>query len=343
MYRDANWKTCVAVAAILLAAGAAAARAQDEPTDEEKAVNYRADLETINDYAVAVFEFRHRLHETYTAAIANVETTLQQESEQAATADVMGAAMKSGLKTIQKQAIGAIKEAVHVDVGPAVEMFEAIDAEIERAKAAGISYGAGVWLRNLRTAINEWYAHSPTIDQMKHDLEAEYNAQDGEGGRGGWIGEYQIALEGMRAVVGPDGQGLPSTNDVTLAMYEGYLWDAYTHCSGDPDSSAGRPVQGLIRILFDSDGALETVKVVAPLGDRIQSGIKELIGSGSVLGVKAYKQVCFYGEGPAGGWSYDCACVDKDNATSGHMLMPANEEKFQAGAWKDQVGGFKSE
>ena len=89
-------------------------------------------MQTIRDYVHAVVEAKNKIATAYLSAIDNFQTTVQSASPTEAKPDILGTILKSGLKTIEKTAISAVKEATHADLGPLDEMAHAIYDEIDQ-------------------------------------------------------------------------------------------------------------------------------------------------------------------------------------------------------------------
>jgi hypothetical protein len=261
---------------------------------------WEADQETMRDYAARITEAKTKLTVSYLSAVANFETTVQQASPEEAKADKLGAALKSAWGKAKGVATGAVSKATGVEIAPLVEMYEAVDAEIDRAAAASTSLAAGEWIKSLRSKITNEYGKTNTEAYLS-DLKAYY-AKLTPDERTDWITGMQVELEGLKQFKNPE------TEFVERSLYESWINANFSHCSLGSGT-------GFVKIDFDSDGELEQAIVNAPLGAKIEGGIDRTF-SGPLTDLEVSKQVCSYGDLVAGGSGWRCVCFDEDNDVS---------------------------
>lgn len=328
MMRMTRSMTQILGATVLLLGATCAARAQDN------VVEYDAAMETLGTYAHQTTEAKTRLTLVYISALANFETTVQQASREEAKADLVGVALKSGWNTAKGLVTAAVTKSTGVDVAPLVALYDAVDGEIDRAAAASTSLAAGEWIKKLRSTLTDNYAKDNSGAYLQQ-LKEYYGSLDPDE-RFDWITSVQVELESLKSFVPP------KTDAIELALYEGWLWSFYEHCGGDPDPHYGGTIGGVVRIMFDEEDdspVLEAVCIKAPLGDKIQSGIERVM-TGSVMGLNAVKQVCFYGTLVAGGRGYTCGCLGRDNRIISRIDLPPYGELLESRSWTSQVNGF---
>ena len=244
------------------------------------AVDYEVDMQTIRDYVQSVVEAKSKISTSYLAAIDNFQVTVQSASPAEAKPDVLGAILKSGLKTVEKQAVTAVKGATGADLGPLVDMVHAVYDEVDRAQKAGQNLAVADWIRNARTAIANAYTQDQTGEALRNKLEAEYKQFD-EGGRGGYIGGIQIELEAMRKVQAP------KSEVVEVALYTQWINQNFNQ-----DCMDGT---GVIALMFDNDGNPVSASVKAPLGDKIAGALNNRMGAAGIsrlMDLDVVKKAC---------------------------------------------------
>src|SRR6266516_111125 len=261
-------------------------------------VDYDTDMQTIRDYVHAVVEAKNKIATAYLSAIDNFQTTVQSASPTEAKPDILGTILKSGLKTIEKTAISAVKEATHADLGPLDEMAHAIYDEIDRAAKAAESLAVGEWIKKTRTSITDAYTQDQTGEELRKQLETEYKNHD-EGGRGGYIGGVQIELEAIRTINNKDAPKVPKVEVIEVAFYSAWINQYF-----NDDCMDGT---GFVYLQFNDDGSPDSATVNAPLGDKIAGALNNLM-AGACLSRLMYldvvKKLC---KGDA------CMCFEGNN------------------------------
>lgn len=263
------------------------------------ASDYDTDMQTISSYVSAVVESKVKIATAYTAALDNVQTTFQTASPAEARPDIMGVLLKSGLKLAEKTAVTAVKDATGADLGPLVDLIQAISDEVDRAAKAATNRAVGEWLLDLRTTLVNAYTQGQTGEDLRQQIIKEYNGND-EGGRGGYIGGIENELEAMRKVQAPKAQV------VELGMYESWINQNF---NGDCMDGTG-----IIQLQFDSDGSANAASVVAPLGDRVAARLNSIMSDANVwqlMGLNVVKKVCRDNE---------CMCFEGDNTVRKDVL-----------------------
>jgi len=284
----------------------------------DAALDFDTDMQTIRNYVSAVVETKAKIATAYTAAIDNVQSTFQTASPAEARPDVVGVILKSGLKTAEKAAVTAVKESTGADLGPLVDMLHAIADEVDRAAKAAVNRAVADWLTDLRTSIVNAYTQGQTGEDLRQQIEDEYNHND-EGGRGGYIAGIENELEAMRAVQAPKSQ------IVELAMYESWI-----NQNLDDDCMDGA---GFVQLQFGSDGSPSSATVTAPLGDRVAGRLNRIIGAAGVsqlMDLNVVKKVCL---------DTECMCFESNNtvrkdvlddSTHAFLTSPDNWAKFRS-------------
>jgi hypothetical protein len=261
-------------------------------------VDYDTDMQTIRDYVHAVVEAKNKIATAYLSAIDNFQTTVQSASPTEAKPDILGTILKSGLKTIEKTAISAVKEATHADLGPLDEMAHAIYDEIDRAAKAAESLAVGEWIKKTRTSITDAYTQDQTGEALRNQLETEYKNHD-EGGRGGYIGGVQIELEALRIINNKDAPKVPKVEVIEVAFYSAWINQYF-----NDDCMDGT---GFIYLQFNDDGTPDSSTVNAPLRDKIAGALNNsMAGAGlfRLMDLDVVKKLC---KGDA------CMCFEGNN------------------------------
>jgi hypothetical protein len=261
-------------------------------------VDYDTDMQTIRDYVHAVVEAKNKIATAYLSAIDNFQTTVQSASPTEAKPDILGTILKSGLKTIEKTAISAVKEATHADLGPLDEMAHAIYDEIDRAAKAAESLAVGEWIKKTRTSITDAFTQDQTGEALRNQLETEYKNHD-EGGRGGYIGGVQIELEALRIINNKDAPKVPKVEVIEVAFYSAWINQYF-----NDDCMDGT---GFIYLQFNDDGTPDSSTVNAPLRDKIAGALNNsMAGAGlfRLMDLDVVKKLC---KGDA------CMCFEGNN------------------------------
>jgi hypothetical protein len=265
----------------------------------DAALDFDTDMQTIRDYVSAVVETKAKIATAYTAALDNVQTTFQTASPAEARPDILGVLLKSGLKTAEKSAVTAVKASTGADLGPLLDMLHAVADEVDRAAKAAVNRAVADWLTDLRTTLVNAYTQGQTGEDLRQQIEAEYNNND-EGGRGGYIAGIENELQAMRAVQAPKSQ------IVELTMYESWINQNF---NGDCMDGTG-----IVQLQFDSDGSATSATVTAPLGDRVAARLNSIMGDASVsqlMDLNVVKKVCR---------DTECMCFEGNNTVRKDVL-----------------------
>ena len=265
----------------------------------DAALDFDTDMQTIRNYVSAVVETKAKIAIAYTAALDNVQITFQTASPAEASPDLLGVILKSGLKTAEKVAVTAVKESTGADLGPLVDMLHRIADEVERAAKAAVNRAVADWLTELRTSIVNAYTQGQTGEDLRMQIEDEYNHND-EGGRGGYIAGIENELEALRAVQAPRSQ------IVELTMYESWINQNF-----NDDCMDGT---GIIQLQFASGGSATSATVAAPLGDRVASRLNRIMGAAGVshlMDLNVVKKVCL---------DTECMCFEGNNIVRKDVL-----------------------
>jgi hypothetical protein len=264
-----------------------------------QALDFDTDMQTIRDYVDSIVETQTKLATSYTTALDNFQTTVLTASPTDAKPDLLGAVLKSGLKSIEKVAVTAVKSATGADLGPLVDMLQAVSDEIDRAAKAAQSYQVGAWIKSVRSSVSDAYTQGKTRQGLLDQFTNEYNQND-EGGRGGYIAGIQNELSAMKTVT------VPKSETIEVALYAGWI-----NQNSNDDCIDGT---GIINLNFDSDGNPDSAKVVAPLGDKIAGALNTAMnGSGiaTLMDLEVVKKVCKEDA---------CACFEGDNTVRKSVL-----------------------
>jgi hypothetical protein len=244
------------------------------------AQDYDQDMQTIRDYVDAVVEAQARVAAAYSGALDSFQLTVQTASPAEARPDVLGVVFKSGVKFVEKTAVGAVKEATGADLGPIVEMLQAISDEVDRAAKAATARSVAEWISMLRAKVINGYTQRGSRQALLEKIQDEYKQND-EGGRGGYIAGIQNELEATKTV------GTPIIEAIELSLYEGWINQNFNQ-----DCIDGT---GIAAMSFDSDGTLSAATVVAPLGEKIAgrlNGIMGVAGRSGIMDLDVVKKIC---------------------------------------------------
>jgi len=155
------------------------------------------------------------------------------------------------------------------------------------------------WLTDLRTSIVNAYTQGQTGEDLRQQIEDEYNHND-EGDRGGYIAGIENELQAMRSVQAPQSQ------IVELAIYESWINQNFNE-----DCMDGT---GFIQLQFASDGSATSATVIAPLGDRVAgrlNSIKDGAGVSRLMDLNVVKKVCR---------DTECMCFESNNTVRKDVL-----------------------
>jgi len=244
------------------------------------AADFNTDMQTIRDYVDAIVQAQAQFTTAYGAALDNFQLTVQTASPQEATPDILGIVAKAGLKFAEKAAVTAVKDATGADLGPLVEMVQAIYDEADRAAKAATARSAADFVTGLRTAVINGYTQGTGRQSMIEQLQNEYNQND-EGERGGYIGGIENELEATKTV------HAPKVEAIEQALYESWINQNFNQ-----DCMDGT---GIIYVQFDSSGALSSATVKAPLGDKVAGRLNAIMGAAGTNGLMSLnvvKKVC---------------------------------------------------
>jgi hypothetical protein len=179
--------------------------------DAAATADYDTDMQTIGNYVSAVVEAKAKIVTAYTAALDNAQMTFQTASPAEARPDILGVMLKSGLESAEKAAVTAVKEATGADLGPLVDMMNAISDEVDRAAKAAADRAVADWLTALRTSLVNAYTQGQTGEDLRQQIEGEYKNND-VGGRGGYIAGIENELTALGTVqVAADGSATSAT------------------------------------------------------------------------------------------------------------------------------------
>lgn len=269
------------------------------------ATDYDVDMQTINDYVNAVLEAKSKISASFLAAIDNFQTVVNSASPADAKPNILGAIMKTGLKTLEASAVGAVKTATGADLGPLVDVIQSVSDEIDRAAAAAQNVAVANWITTTRAAIVNAYTQDQSGVALRNQIIGEYNQND-EGGRGGYIAGIQNELAAMTTVQAPKEQ-IPET-----AMYQSWINQNFNN-----DCIDGT---GIVYIQYADDGTLSSASVVAPLGDKIAAALNSNMAAAGIsrlMDLNVVKKVC---KGD------DCMCFEGNNT----VRKAATDDQNQA-------------
>ena len=244
------------------------------------ATDIQTDMQTIRDYVDAVVQAQAQFTTAYGAALDCFQLTVQTASPQEASPDILGVVAKSGLKFAEKAAVTAVKDATGADLGPIVEMVQAISDETDRAAKAATARSAAEFVTGLRTAVINGYTQGSGRQAMIEQLQNDYNQND-EGGRGGYIAGIENELAATKTV------HAPKVEAIEQALYEGWINQNFNQ-----DCMDGT---GIIYVQFDSSGILGSATITAPLGDKIAGRLNTIMGpagTSSLMDIDVVKKVC---------------------------------------------------
>jgi hypothetical protein len=242
--------------------------------------DFKTDMDTINSYVQAVQEAKTRIVTAYLSAIDNFQTTVSAASPSEAKVDLLGAALKSGLKAAEKAGVAAVKSSTGADLGPIDDFIHAIADEIDRAAKASASVAVADWIKKARARIANSYTQDQTGESLKAQIINEYNQND-EGGRGGYIADIENKLSAMQSVEAPIVE-IPE-----VAMYAGWINSNFNN-----DCMDGT---GVISIQFDADGNFSSASVIAPQGDKIAGALNTQIAAAGIyrlMDLDVVKRIC---------------------------------------------------
>lgn len=267
------------------------------------ALDFDTDMQTIRDYVSAVVEIKARMTTAYGAALDQLQLVLQTASPAEAKPDVVGVILKSGLKAVEKSAVTAVKELTGADLGPLVDMLHGIADEVDRASKAAVNRAAAAWILDLRSKIVNTYTQGQTGEDLRKQIEDEYNHND-EGGRGGYIAGIENELEALRKIHHTDENGnegwlVPSSEKIELGMYESWINQNF---NGDCMDGTG-----IVQLQFASDGSATSATVTAPLSDRVAGRLNSIMGDAGVsqlMNLNVVKKVCR---------DTECMCFESNN------------------------------
>jgi hypothetical protein len=268
-------------------------------------VDFDADMQTIRDYVASVVEAKAKIATSFLTAIDNFQTTVTSASPADARPNLLGAVMKSGLKSVEKASVSAVKDATGADLGPLVDVIHSVSDEIDRAAAAAQGLAVAEWIKSARTAIANAYTQDQTGEALRQRLENEYKSND-EGGSGGYIGGIQNELAAMGKVQAPIAQ-IPE-----VSMYLAWINQNFNN-----DCIDGT---GIVYIQYADDGTFTSASVAAPLGDKIAGALNSQMTSAGVsrlMDLDVVKKVCK---------GSDCMCFEGNNL----VRKAASDDQNQA-------------
>jgi hypothetical protein len=260
--------------------------------NDTAAADYDTDMQTIRDYVAAVIEAKSKISASFLAAIDNFQNVVTSAAPADARPDILGAVMKSGLKSVEKTAVSTVKGATGADLGPLVDVIRAVSDEIDRASKAAQNLAVSQWVTSTRAAIVNAYTQDQSGVALRDQIVGEYD-QNKEGGRGGYIAGVQNELGAMKTVQAPVEQ-VPE-----VAMYQEWInQNFYQDCIDGT---------GMVFIQYDEDGVLTSASVVSPLGDKIAGALNNnmaVAGINRLMDLDVVKKVC---KGD------DCMCFEGNN------------------------------
>lgn len=281
-------------------------------TDEQSVFN--VDIQIIRDYVTLRDDTLRVLITQFNAALNNFETTIRSSSPTEAKPNILGVLAKSAVKIIEKQVASTVETAVHVDIGPVVELAHAINDEMERAKNASTSLEVGNWIKGLRSSVNNVLTQQISFEV----LQKQY--ADDESGRSDLVADVGEQLNALGAVA----DGLKS---ITNQVFECGLYEDWINAHFANDCVDG---EGNIHIDLDENGDVIEVTVNAPLGDKIEGayntrlllpGRDSIPGLDHVSAIKVGKKVSI---------GTRCACFDDRNRlTKGSDFV--SDDRFVTG------------
>lgn len=242
--------------------------------------DYDADMQTIRDYVASVVEAKNKIATSSLSAIDNFQVTVQSASPAEVKPDILGAVLKSGMKSVEKAVVTAVKNATGADLGPLADMIHAVYDEIDRAQKAAQNLAVADWIKNVRTSMANAYTQDQTGAELRNQLETEYKKFN-EGGRGGYIGGIQNELEAMRKVQ------VPKSDVVEVALYVAWINQYF-----NSDCIDGT---GIIALVFDDDGNPRSATVKAPLGEKIAGALNNRMSSAGIstlMDLDVVKKAC---------------------------------------------------
>jgi hypothetical protein len=273
-------------------------------------------------YARDLAEVERRTVQTYLGALSNFETTIRSASSTEAQADVLGAVFSS----VFDQTKAAVVDAIGSEIpgfGQVVAVFEAVDAEIERAQKAKESYEVGDWIQTQRTDILRIANAAPIDSRIEQELITQYNALPDEEKN-----DFIVALDKARGKLSDRSTNalragvVPDPRRVELWLYETWI------------NKHG----GVIEFRYDENDSeespfvLESVDVNdAPFADHIEDGIARVINDNIVpnLGaVRVGKRLCLYVENFVGGMSWSCGLRNASNGVVQAPIHPTAQQPF---------------
>lgn len=246
----------------------------------DAAADYDTDIQTIRNYVSAVVEAKAKIVTAYTAALDNAQTTFQTASPAEARPDILGVMLKSGLESAEKAAVSAVKSATGADLGPLVDMMNAISDEVDRAAKAAAGRAVADWLTALRTSLVNAYTQGQTGENLRQQIEGEYNNND-EAGRGGYIAGIENELIALGTVQAP------AEEVIEVGMYESWINQNF-----NSDCMDGT---GMLQLQFAADGSTTSATVTAPLGDRVAGRLNSILsnaGKYQLMDLDVVKKVC---------------------------------------------------
>jgi hypothetical protein len=267
--------------------------------DAAATADYDTDMQTIGNYVSAVVEAKAKIVTAYTAALDNAQMTFQTASPAEARPDILGVMLKSGLESAEKAAVTAVKEATGADLGPLVDMMNAISDEVDRAAKAAADRAVADWLTALRTSLVNAYTQGQTGEDLRQQIEGEYKNND-VGGRGGYIAGIENELTALGTVQAP------AEEVIEVNMYQSWINQNF---NGDCMDGTG-----MIQLQFAADGSATSATVTAPLGDRVAGRLNSILANAKVwrlMDLDVVKKVCR---------DTDCMCFEGNNTVRKDVL-----------------------
>jgi hypothetical protein len=274
-------------------------------------------------YARDLAEVERRTVQTYLGALANFETTIRSSSSTEAKADVLGAVFSSVFEQTKSAVIGVIGNEAP-GFGEVVAVFQAVDAEIERAQKAKESYEVGDWIQTQRTDILRIANAAPIDSRIEQSLIRQYNALPDDAAKN----DFMVVLNRARGNISD-----ASTNALRAGvvpdprLVELWLYETWINKYG-----------GVIEWRYDEGDSeefpfvLDSVDVSdAPFADHIEDGLARVINDNIVpnLGaVRVRKRVCLYVENFVGGMSWSCGLRNASNGVTQAPIHPTAQQPF---------------
>ena len=285
----------------------------------------------IDDYARLVERQHGTLLDKTRDSLLNFQTTLKTASLEEANPDLVGvlatAAYEAGVSLLQSF---VKNNALSAGLSFVLDVARGTHAELERAAAAALDRRVATFVKEAVRAIDvqrDRFRPAAFVEEVS--LEFLESAD-----RPAFLDALSAATIRLQTDI------LPALPFFELKYYEAWI---DMHFNGFRKDG-----QGVIAYNFAFDGEIEvqSCRVAAPHGDRIEDELNAFLAAGSIGGVRrpidlrVRKRACFRVENLVGGTSIDCGWLTAGNGVAHEPTLPQARKAFAEPVWRVAVSKF---